>query len=674
MALNVGRRTRRRAPAQLALLAVGGWVAACSPNRAEEEGPDDPPIVVVPDDGLCTGEACGNQNMGDETNVVTEGNGTVVFGNEDVSTAGGIRLSDKIDLLFVVDNSLSMGDKQQIFSLAIPDLLQRLVNPPCLNTELTESVQPATAEEACPVGFGRQFKPVKDIHVGIITSSLGSHGADNPLSGCGEDNSDRAYMMGSLARGQVIPSYRDLGFLAWDPEQRVQPPGSTNLEEITSQFLGMLGSVGENGCAIESQLESMYRFLMDPAPMARHVRVSCGEGDRGQNCARPDGIDEQILAQRGAFLRPDSVVAVIMLTDEDDCSVRDTDIGWFSVDESRGITRASSACDTNPNDACCYSCVADAPQECPPKAEDPACAAGDTVALITPAEEVDRLHPNLRCVDQRRKYGFEYLYPVQRYVLGLTSPWLPEGFDEHGEPLRDEMGEIRFLQNPLFSQPIDEAGNLRSKEQVFFVGIVGVPWQDVATDATRDMPGQLDLIPASEFEATGLWERILGDPAQGIAPTDPFAQESFEPRVGTHPLTGDPVMPIDATVMNPINGKEHVGNDPPDLQFSCILPLPAPRNCVGDAASIGAACDCRENNFAGNPLCWDAATSTYGTQQFFAKAFPAPRILSVLKGVGSQAVVASICPKNITDPAARDFGYRPVIGTFVKEAATVLIK
>jgi hypothetical protein len=42
--------------------------------------------------------------------------------------------------------------------------------------------------------------------------------------------------------------------------------------------------------------------------------------------------------------------------------------------------------------------------------------------------------------------------------------------------------------------------------------------------------------------------------------------------------------------------------------------------------------------------------------------------------VGEQAVVSSICPKNMTDDTARDFGYRPVIGTFVKEAARILIK
>jgi hypothetical protein len=46
----------------------------------------------------------------------------------------------------------------------------------------------------------------------------------------------------------------------------------------------------------------------------------------------------------------------------------------------------------------------------------------------------------------------------------------------------------------------------------------------------------------------------------------------------------------------------------------------------------------------------------------------------VLQGVGAQAVVASICPKNMTDPTARDYGYRPVIGSFVKRAARTLIR
>jgi len=572
-----------------------------------------------------------------------------------------------------------MGDKQQIFSAAIPDLLERLVNPPCLNTALTEAYQPATSEETCPLGFARQFAPVKDIHVGIVTSSLGSHGADNPLAGCGEGESDKGYLVGTLDRGRAVPSYRELGFLSWDPEQRVQPPGASDLAEMKQGFVDLVDTVGESGCGFEAPLEAMYRFLMDPAPHAELVRVPCNDSDLDANCVLPQGVDQALLEQRDAFLRPDSVVAILVLADEDDCSVRDTDIAWWQVDGNRGITRASSACEADPNSACCYSCSFATPAGCTPKEQDPGCcppaADGEACAvepLISPEEERARLGQNLRCFDQRRKYGYDYLYPVERYVLGLTSPWLPEGFDAQGRPLADASGNVRFLKNPLYSQPIDAEGNVRAKEQVFFVGIVGVPWQDVATDATRDVAGQLDLIPASDFAETRLWERILGSEADGVPPEDPFARESALPRSGLHPLTHDAIMPPDNTLLNAINGKERDVFD--DLQYACIFPLPISRDCAEGSPSAGAACDCREDRLDGNPLCWDAAAAAYGTEQRFAKAYPAPRILSVLQGVGEQAVVSSICPKNMTDTSARDYGYRPVIGTFVKQAARILIK
>jgi hypothetical protein len=366
-----------------------------------------------------------------------------------------------------------------------------------------------------------------------------------------------------------------------------------------------------------------------------------------------------------------------MLADEDDCSIRDTDIAWWQLEQGQGITRGSSACAADPGSACCYSCTFETPAGCTPKEQDPACcppgeACSAESAIIPPQEEQETYGQNLRCFDQKRKYGFDYLYPVQRYILGLTSPWLPEGFDEHGEPLRDDQGNVRFLKNPLYSEAVDAQGNVRAKEQVFFVGIVGVPWQDVATPETRDVVGQLDLIPASRFESEGLWERILGSKADGIPPLDPFARESQLPRTGVHPLTNDPIMAPDSAVLNAINGKERDVLD--DLQYACIFPLPQSRSCAEGSPNAGPACDCRAEKFDGNPLCWDAAAGAYGTEQRFAKAYPAPRILSVLQGVGPQAVVSSICPKNMTDTAARDFGYRPVIGTFVKEAARILIK
>src|SRR5258708_2149801 len=56
---------------------------------------------------------------------------------------------DKIDLLFMIDNSRSMGDKQKLLAKAVPELVSRLVVPRCVSD--TGAVHPrAGLAEACP--------------------------------------------------------------------------------------------------------------------------------------------------------------------------------------------------------------------------------------------------------------------------------------------------------------------------------------------------------------------------------------------------------------------------------------------------------------------------------------------------------------------------------------------
>src|SRR5262245_31473181 len=40
---------------------------------------------------------------------------------------------DKVDLLFMIDNSLSMADKQDVLAQAVPVLVQRFVTPSCID-------------------------------------------------------------------------------------------------------------------------------------------------------------------------------------------------------------------------------------------------------------------------------------------------------------------------------------------------------------------------------------------------------------------------------------------------------------------------------------------------------------------------------------------------------------
>ncbi len=92
----------------------------------------------------------------------------------------GQTLIDKIDLLLTIDNSRSMADKHEILALAIPDLVNRLVNPRCVDKKGSPAAQqPNDPLAACPTaGTKREFAPILDIHIGVITSSIGGHGAD----------------------------------------------------------------------------------------------------------------------------------------------------------------------------------------------------------------------------------------------------------------------------------------------------------------------------------------------------------------------------------------------------------------------------------------------------------------------------------------------------------------
>src|SRR6478752_5503229 len=80
---------------------------------------------------------------------------------------------DKADLLFMIDNSVSMADKQQILAKAVPVLVERLATPRCLDDAGKPTGQVSDTSGHCASGRP-EFTAVKDIHVGVITSSLGS--------------------------------------------------------------------------------------------------------------------------------------------------------------------------------------------------------------------------------------------------------------------------------------------------------------------------------------------------------------------------------------------------------------------------------------------------------------------------------------------------------------------
>src|SRR5262245_54326440 len=86
---------------------------------------------------------------------------------------------DKIDLVLMIDNSRSMADKQQILADAVPDLVRGLVLPKCLDMNgVPAAMQPTDPLQMCPAGTKYEFPPVLNIHIGVISSSIGGHGSD----------------------------------------------------------------------------------------------------------------------------------------------------------------------------------------------------------------------------------------------------------------------------------------------------------------------------------------------------------------------------------------------------------------------------------------------------------------------------------------------------------------
>ncbi len=569
---------------------------------------------------------------------------------------------DKIDLLLMIDNSGSMADKQEILELAVPDLVKRLVNPNCVDDEgVAASKQPAAPTEDCPVdGTKREFDPILDIHIGVITSSIGDHGADSCDDNGEPSVDDKGHLIdrsGVGASDPQVPTWENKGFLVWDPSTEApthSPQGETDVNKLIANLATIVGGTGEKGCGFEGSLEAWYRFAVEPDPYET-IKVE-------KNNAIPEGTDSFLLQQRADFLRPDSLFAIVLLTDENDCSVRDGSQFYFALQRYQpGTTqpyhlpRARAACATDPGSACCRSCGQNAGQGCDESA--------DQCKGALPAEED---HINLRCWDQKRRFGIDFLNPATRYIDGLTR-----------QTVQNRHGDV--VPNPLFVDldPNDDNSNIRDPSLVFLAGIIGVPWQDIArrtADGVPDLLNGLDdegrvvggFQSGTELAKNGTWDLILGDPScytkdpGACRPTDPHMIESMDPRSGTNPVTNDAIAPPSASEgPNAINGHEYLNLPRKDLQYACIFPLKTAIDC----GPMGSSCDCADPaNKDQNPLC----DSTTPTLQERAKAYPGIRELQVLKGLADRGIVGSICPEQQLDSALDNFGYRPAVGAIIE--------
>jgi hypothetical protein len=579
--------------------------------------------------------ACGTGGSHREGNTDaggSAGTGSLLLGGGDPE----VPTPERLDLLLMIDNSWAMDSKYTLLADSISQFLERAQNPRCVtaNGQATSAPGPSGA---CAAGQAREFGPIRDIHVGVISSSLGD-GGDNQICSRPESR-DMSHLVGSLPRGAATGADED-GILKWKTGE--------SFDDFRGALHRMVLATGQLGCGYEQSLEAWYRFLVDPAPYASLERVRCRPESATTDCMGPavdaSGqvlLDQTVLAQRAAFLRPDSLLMIVTLSDENDCSIRVGGQSW-RLASTEGMPRAASVCGENPNAACCYACGASVPEGCSP---DPICS---TAIRLTREEDA----MSLRCFEQKRRFGADFLYPTERYVHALSSRELclkePSlATEDCSEPAVD---------NPLFAQG-------RPLSHVVLASIVGVPWQSIRK-TTGDADGSFRLETAEELNS-GTWDEILGQPSQSppVPPSDPFMTESADVRSGI-------------AAGNPINGREYDtaygATLPRDLQHACLFRLPQPVDCSGADPNAVLPCACTPD-VRNSPVCEDApGESPPGAIQYWARAYPGLRHLEVLRGqsaAGGHAVVGSICTDNASDPSRSDYGYRPVVDALVSRIA-----
>jgi hypothetical protein len=170
----------------------------------------------------------------------------------------------KMDILFMVDNSSSMSPLQAKLTSSFPQLMKVL--------------------ESLPGG-------VPDLHIGVVSSDMGSGAFAAP--GCNTTGGDRG-------RLQFAPKdpIRCQGFALSDSYLALHTDRATGsvVTNYGAQALGdafsCIAQLGQNGCGIEQPFASV-RHALDPAlaPL-----------------------------ENAGFLRADAYLAVVLITNEDDCS------------------------------------------------------------------------------------------------------------------------------------------------------------------------------------------------------------------------------------------------------------------------------------------------------------------------------------------------------------------
>jgi len=211
----------------------------------------------------------------------------------------GLRPTNELDLLVMSDDSGSLVEEQASFTAELPRLMEIL------------------GSGDLDGDGGADFEPF-DIHAAVVTSDMGVGGFTVPT--CAEARFGDDGILKTEGRDDLAGCEREYPtFLTFAPD--------ADAEAFARDVACLTFDTG--GCGFEQPLEAVLKALSPSEPTRwtapGFVPPIFAEGTAGHG----DGAN-------AGFVRPDSVLAVVMLSDEDDCSARDTEIFDASSRAYRG--------------------------------------------------------------------------------------------------------------------------------------------------------------------------------------------------------------------------------------------------------------------------------------------------------------------------------------------------
>jgi hypothetical protein len=251
-------------------------------------------------------------------------------GDETGSGTGGssmefLDVNRDVDVLFVIDNSGSMGEEQATLAANVPALIDVLEQEHVRANYRIGITTTDNGNEWCPVGSTTPEAGK------MVLSSCKSRLQDFLFNNGEVDVQDLAcndICLLTDAELQIAPTTTD-----FDPTPSPRPwlennLGEKNIPESTSMVdaFRCFGPQGINGCGFESQLESMY--------LALKRAENTGEAEYG-------------------FVRPTAILAVVFLTDETDCSYNKSYSEIFAEDGNRVFWSDPAA--SYPTSAVCWN-------------------------------------------------------------------------------------------------------------------------------------------------------------------------------------------------------------------------------------------------------------------------------------------------------------------------------